>query len=310
MVRRRSKKNENLLPLLFESHWGVSAGVAVASLLFFELVIPAMLGRSPILSQIPKALAPLGWIVSGAFALIALVRFFQMKLANRKDSAGNTLSIVTPLRPSLRTATEPSLCPSPVIDPSDLTVFGAAGFKRPAKPTEWSLALLQSIDWKRFEEVVAAYFRAKGLRCETQTHGADGGIDARIYAPEVEHPMALVQCKAWKSKPVGVAMIRELLGVMTHEKVERGFFMITGEFSPDALTFAESHRITLVSGYKFLEMIRLQSPEVQAALLEVATEGDYLVPTCASCGVKMVDRGKFWGCANYPKCRNKIYVAA
>ncbi len=307
MARRRSKKNENLLALLFESHWGVSAGIAVASLLFFELFVPLMLGHSPV----AKAFTPFGLVISGAFALIAVIRFFQMALANRGGGVRNSLSVVTPLRPALRTAAEPSLAPSAVLDPADLAVFGvAAGFREPVKPTDWSLALLQSIDWKRFEEVVAAYFRAKGLRCETQTHGADGGIDARIYSPGSDQPMALVQCKAWKSKPVGVALIRELLGVMTHEQVARGFFMITGEFSPDALAFAESHRITLVSGYKFLEMIRLQPPEVQAALLAVATVGDYLVPTCASCGVKMVDKGKFWGCVNYPKCRRKIYVAA
>lgn len=307
MSRRRSTKNENLLTLLLESHWGVSAGIAVASLLFFEFFVPLMLGRSPVVT----AFAPFGLVISGGFALIALVRILQTVLTSRGNDVRHSLSVVTPLRPSLRTAAEPSLGPSPVLDPSDMTVFGVAvGFREPVKPTDWSLALLQSIDWKRFEEVVAAYFRAKGLRCETQTHGPDGGIDARIYSPGSETPMALVQCKAWRNKPVGVALIRELLGVMTHEKVERGFFVITGEFSSDALAFAESHRITLVSGYKFLEMIRLQTPEVQAELLKVATEGDYLVPTCASCGVKMVDRGKFWGCANFPRCRNKIQIAA
>ncbi len=47
-------------------------------------------------------------------------------------------------------------------------------------------------------------------------------------------PMTLVQCKAWRNKLARVALIRERLGVMMHEKVERGFFMISGEFLPEA----------------------------------------------------------------------------
>ncbi len=56
-------------------------------------------------------------------------------------------------------------------------------------------------------------------------------------------------------------------------------------------------------------MILSRTPEQQAALLAVATEGDYRRPTCASCGVKMVERtpknggSAFWGCVHSPRCR-------
>lgn len=319
MARRRKEKNDSLLTILLSSHWGVAAGVAVASMLFFQFLLPSIIGHSPMLVLAAKSLSPLGWVVTSAFGLLATFRFIQTAAGKQRGVPVENIRPTRNRQPLTEKArAEPSMTPEgayitgnmPVPSREDLTVFGAAAvFRGPPKPTDWSLSLLQAIDWKRFEEVVAAYFRAKGLHCETQTHGADGGIDARIFARGADSPMALVQCKAWKNKPVGVAPIREMLGVMTHEKVARGFFMITGEFSLDALSFAESHRITLVSGEKFLEMIRVQPNEVQASLLEVATEGDYLVPTCASCGVKMIHRGKFWGCANFPKCRNKIHIA-
>jgi len=44
----------------------------------------------------------------------------------------------------------------------------------------------------------------------------------------------------------------------------------------------------------------------------VYDDGDYWRPTCASCGIKMVERTKkaggagFWGCATYPKCRSTL----
>lgn len=46
----------------------------------------------------------------------------------------------------------------------------------------------------------------------------------------------------------------------------------------------------------------------------IAYEGEYWRPTCASCGVKMVERtargkgDKFWGCAQYPKCRSTLQM--
>ena len=54
----------------------------------------------------------------------------------------------------------------------------------------------------------------------------------------------------------------------------------------------------------------------QAALLDVAYEGEYWRPTCASCGVKMVvrqpkdDGALFWGCVNFAKqrCTTRIQL--
>ena len=61
-----------------------------------------------------------------------------------------------------------------------------------------------------------------------------------------------------------------------------------------------------------LKLIASRTPEQQAALLAVAFEGEYWRPTCASCGVKMAERAhgkrgqRFWGCVNYPRCRNTL----
>lgn len=48
----------------------------------------------------------------------------------------------------------------------------------------------------------------------------------------------------------------------------------------------------------------------QATLLKQAFRGDYRTPTCAACGIKMVERkgsaGAFWGCQNYPGCKVRL----
>jgi restriction system protein len=50
--------------------------------------------------------------------------------------------------------------------------------------------------------------------------------------------------------------------------------------------------------------------------LDVAHEGEYWRPTCASCGIKLVERTPakggigFWGCSNFPRCKTRMQIAA
>lgn len=296
-MARRRRKDSNLVSLAMDAHWGVAATLAVAAVIAFEIALPALLGRSPILEPVASVLAPLGWGFAGLFGVIALINLARQYFNNRADT-----SLMSGADMDFRRFGEkPNLdlsASNPVASEPSLS-----------KPGEWSLELLQAIDWKRFEEVVAAYFRSKNLRCETQSHGPDGGVDMRLHSPENDTTLALVQCKAWKNMQVGVKPVRELLGVMTHEKVARGYFMVTGEFSQDAKAFAATQNITLFSGKQFLDLMLRQPMDIQTKLLAVATEDDYLTPTCASCGVKMKDRGRFWGCVNFPRCRTRIQIA-
>jgi len=157
---------------------------------------------------------------------------------------------------------------------------------------------------------VAAYFRHKGFTCKTIRLGADGGIDATIY--EGDKKVAVVQCKAWNSRQVGVKPVRELLGVMVQQQAGKGYFMTTSTYTQEALDFARGQPITLVTGEGMMNAIYRMSDEDQQRLLNIATEGDYTTPTCPSCGIKLVmrdsSRGTFWGCENFPRCRVRIGV--
>lgn len=179
-------------------------------------------------------------------------------------------------------------------------------------PTEWSLSLIRDLEWKRFEDVCQQFYELKGIRSETTPLGPDGGIDIRLYQDESGKPTSIVQCKAWNERYVGVSLVRELLGVMTHEKIAKAFFMTTSTFSAEAKTIASSNRITLIDGSMFLMMIQRLPAEDREKLLAFATKGDYRTPTCPSCGVKMVarpstpGRAEFWGCPRYPVCRQTL----
>jgi restriction system protein len=183
-------------------------------------------------------------------------------------------------------------------------------------PVEWSLDDLATLEWKRFETVCAEYLHLIGFDPKETRIGADGGVDVWVYKEGVSKPVGIVQCKAWTTYKVGVKPVRELFGVMAAEGVANGKFITSGEFTSEAIAFAEGKRLQLISGEKFINSIRRLPQEKQDNLLKKALDGDYRTPSCPQCGFKMTRRqGKdggrdFWGCPKYPRCKSTLVAKA
>lgn len=267
---------------------------------------PMVLESSPI----GRAMAPLVWL-----GLLMLVVGGLLVWAGKHPEALDVHS--RPLNPPRRSRSSP---PSHVRGPGDRTATelqrGAAPAtdKIPTRPTCWGSNVFDVIEWRRFEALVEDLFRQGGFETKSQSHGPDGGVDVWVYSRNMPgEAVSIIQCKHWKRR-VGVDKVRELRGVMAAEKVARGQFVTTSTFTPDAIEFGRANSINLLDASGLLALIARRTPEQQKALLRVALEGDYWRPTCVNCGVKMHERsssksrGPFWGCANYPKCRNTMNV--
>lgn len=189
----------------------------------------------------------------------------------------------------------------------------------PAKPVAevkpaasgWNLELLKELEWRRFELLVEGLFNRQGdWRAEGCAAGADGGVDIFLYPHSGFKPRAAIQCKSYRSKQVGVSVIRELYGVMAAEGIPHGMVVTCGDFSIDAKAFAADKPIDLIGGAQLLELLGDIPADESTSLLREITVGDYETPTCPKCRVKLVrrksERGEFWGCANYPKCRHTM----
>ncbi len=181
----------------------------------------------------------------------------------------------------------------------------------------WSIDLVKTLEWKRFEELCAGYFTAKGYKAKLSRKGADGGIDIYLYKESYSETkvFGIVQCKAWSSSKVGVKPVRELFGVMTAEKAPLAIFMTLGEYTKEAKEFAEGKALKLLTGESLVRLIKSLPENKQDELLKSVTHGDYTTPSCPSCDVKMIKRtsGKgrdigsfFWGCSNYPRCKSTL----
>lgn len=301
MGRRHSK--ETLLELLIGAPWWVSIILAILSFVFLRWIAPATLGVGPgkILGNLSLQFST--WI-SLFFVFMAAASGLRELFMRRGISvrSGNSVTETT-VGPQYGELAPGTLRINPLL----------ADAPGDAKPLSWSLGLLRELEWKRFETVGAELFQELGFRAEMLSKGPDGGIDVKLYKDSDVAPAAIVQCKSWKARQVGIKPLREFLGVMTHEGVKEGIFLAAFDFTQEAMEFAKVNGIDAVDGKHFIQMIGTLSVEAQQKLLRIATEGDYKTPSCPSCAVKLVHRssshGSFWGCTNYPRCKFKLNIA-
>jgi restriction system protein len=176
----------------------------------------------------------------------------------------------------------------------------------------WSVENLQKLEWKRLEILTAQFFRTLGFNARMTRVGADGGVDVELRHAGQDSPVGYAQCKAWTTYKVGVKPIRELYGVMAAEHVQHGVFVTTSTYTEEAREFASGKDLELVDGATLIKFIQQLPEDKQQNLMETAFGGDFSTPTCPNCDVKMVSRmahkGKdvgstFWGCRNYPRCK-------
>ncbi len=322
MARKRTRRNNDssMFAIALNSHWGVSAAFSALIFGFAYVIAPAFAKSNVFLAAMLTGFKPFIFLLGGTFALIAIFNFFRQRTPSEITSTApayfprkQTGFITTgagqsaaQIIPKIGTQSVTSATQTPQTPVAEIVLASSP----PDKPASWSLELLQKIEWKLFEDLSAAYYKEMGIRAELTKLGADGGIDIKLFQDDSEVPTAIVQCKAWNSKLVGVKPIREFLGVMSHEKISKGFFMASGVYSDDAKEIANANGITLINGVMFLAMIKHLSEDAQLRLLSLVTSGEFTTPSCPSCGIKLVrrtsKRGDFWGCQNYPKCRQML----
>ncbi len=101
---------------------------------------------------------------------------------------------------------------------------------------------LRRVDRRRFEKLVAELFDGFGFEVELTKLTRDGGRDIIAIKHQDIALKFLIECK--RPDPgghVGVEAVRELYGVLAHEKATKGILATTAYFSHDAVLLFEDH---------------------------------------------------------------------
>lgn len=173
---------------------------------------------------------------------------------------------------------------------------------------------IRAMSWQAFEVMAGEIYRRQKYHVEE--HGGaepDGGIDLLLFKGGRK---IIVQCKRWRNTQIGVSLVRELYGIMTAERADGCIFVSSGDYTPDALAFADGKPIELVDGTKLVALVReVQSSAAPKNIPVAPANTDD--PSCPKCGRKMVRRTAkagtnagqdFWGCSGFPVCRGIINI--
>ncbi|MDE2417650.1 MAG: restriction endonuclease [Burkholderiales bacterium] len=285
-------------------------GLRLCALGVGMLVAPLLFGASPMMNSVASALRIPGWMALTAGVVLLGIHHITKAKVTRiaplphltpRASVPNESAVLRDIRDEIGVIPRKPFSPAP---------------KTREAATNWSPAVFAAIEWRRFEAVCEKLFAQAGFETKSQSHGADGGVDIWLHSRNAEGPVAVVQCKHWQGKAVGVKEMREFFGVMSSHKLQRGTYATTSTYTLDAQQFAKDNGINALDGKGLLALIAKRTPEQQQELLDVAYEGEYWRPTCASCGIKMLERtpakggAQFWGCCNYPRCKSRLPMAA
>jgi restriction system protein len=120
-----------------------------------------------------------------------------------------------------------------------------------------SIEDLRALSPSEFEEQVAEVFRRKGWRAALTQREGDGGVDIILHRKGAR---ALVQCKRARWN-IPVVEVRAFYGVLAAEKVSRGYFVTTSDFTPEAARFGRSVGMVMIRGRRLLRALEvLQRP--------------------------------------------------
>ena len=202
--------------------------------------------------------------------------------------------------------------PAPAVAPTRRVITPRAA--NDAMATETAPASIDSLSEEAFELLVGEIFRRKGYSVEISGGvGSDGGSDLTLRR---EEEFVVVQCRHWNSYKVSEPSLHELYGAVMAAGATSGIFVTTGQFTDDAIVFADDRPLRLIDRAELERLIKEVSRfgenlcRLSGWVDEFASTVAVVNPVCPFCGGGMkLKRGvqgrPFWTCQSFPACSGK-----
>ena len=174
----------------------------------------------------------------------------------------------------------------------------------PPQPRAWGAHVWQEIEWRRLVTVVTGLFFQVGFQPQRFTAVGLTGADVWLQSGNGQ---LLLRCVASRAG-VTLTDVEAFERTMKTHGAAHGTMATGGEFSAAARTYATTQKIHTLDGDQLIGLIESRTQAQQTTLLQAAYAGAYWRPTCARCGIKLVerirpqDRHPYWGCRNAPRC--------
>ncbi|ENM3807457.1 TPA: restriction endonuclease [Vibrio cholerae] len=250
------------------------------------------------------------WWVSVLFAAIAYIGLSVLLPALAMSSENFIFSAVTQNLPILAPYVAIVL-----LIPAPVALLKQLGRQRQYSMTtseivnQGTTAALNSLSWLEFESYIGEFFKQQGYEVKQAfSQKPDGGVDIWMRK---DGQLTLVQCKHWKSRKVGIQILREMYAVMIEHNASKMIVVTSGDFTSEAIKYALDKRLWLINGGELVHMIEQVRDRPTEHAVEV-TPPKSATPLCPSCHAPLVMRtakrgqskgNQFYGCSSYPRCR-------
>ncbi|MCW4012510.1 MAG: restriction endonuclease [Candidatus Bathyarchaeota archaeon] len=118
-----------------------------------------------------------------------------------------------------------------------------------------STHFLENLSGAEFENLIEELVQKMGFITKTRTRGADGGIDIHaVNNQPILQGDYIIQCKRY-SNPVGVAIVRDLYGVVHSRNANKGIIITNSYFTKPALDFVKDKQLELINGDKLVQLL-------------------------------------------------------
>ena len=167
----------------------------------------------------------------------------------------------------------------------------------------FSADVLGNLEWKRFEELVVAYYNKTGVVALRTKAGPDSPVHVKISWKGEARPFAYVQCIAQPAALIDPKPLQKLVSALAADDIRRGYVVTAGRFSVPARDYAEEKHLTLLPGDIFIEKLNALPGSARTEIMQAVSAGDYTVPSCPKCEAKMVkspDDPAKWRCPTHP----------
>ena len=151
----------------------------------------------------------------------------------------------------------------------------------PAFPTEWSVELIETLDWQVFDNLCVAFWKMKGNSVVNRSEGSVAGT--RFVIAAATHNSArlgIVETRSAHSAAVSVAEMQKLLKRQKLNKLPLVVLMYAGKLSNVLASFCERNNIRAIGAANIYQGLSALTEKQQQQLLKTLIRPDYMIPTC------------------------------
>jgi hypothetical protein len=119
----------------------------------------------------------------------------------------------------------------------------------------FTVEMLNGLEWRSFEELVASYYNKTGVVAVRTGSGPDSAVHIKISWKGEPRPFAYVQCIAQPTAVIDPKPLEALASALAADDIRRGYVVTSGKFNPAAREFATGKQLTLLPGDVFVEKL-------------------------------------------------------